>query len=83
MYADRRDNRRAISARLNKQTVPYELQVNRRLGSVERQGRRGQEMKPESGMRADLPCIFSGSNGHVPPLIEDGCGVKLPREIRG
>lgn len=34
-------------------------------------------------MRANLPCIFSGSNGHVPPLIEDGCGVKLPREIRG
>lgn len=29
------------------------------------------------------PCIFSGSSGHVPPLIEDGCGVKLPREIRG
>lgn len=40
-------------------------------------------MKPGSGMRANLPCIFSGSNGHVPPLIEDGCGVKLPREIRG
>lgn len=30
----------------------------------------------------DSPCIFSGSNGHVPPLIEGGRGVGLPREIR-
>lgn len=29
------------------------------------------------------PCIFSGSNGHVPPLIEGGRGVELPRKIRG
>lgn len=31
----------------------------------------------------DSPCIFSGSNGHVPPLIEGGRGVELPGEIRG
>ena len=37
----------------------------------------------ETRKKKDSPCIFSGSNGHVPPLIEDGCGVKLPGEIRG
>lgn len=36
-----------------------------------------------NGFGEDSPCIFSGSNGHVPPLIEGGRGVELPREIRG
>jgi len=36
-----------------------------------------------NGSERDSPCIFSGSNGHVPPLIEGGRGVKLPGEIRG
>jgi len=36
-----------------------------------------------NGSERDSPCIFSGSNGHVPPLIEGGRGVELPGEIRG
>ena len=53
------------------------------LGTLHRFARQMIIVTKINGSLRDSPCIFSGSNGHVPPLIEGGRGVELPGEIRG